>query len=107
MTMTKKELITLLREDAIYQRNELTPNLDVVIRINHVAVHSTRVVKLQFEKNHILLYYSHNDVKIAVAHINYDNIFSIGYKYDGAYSISERLYELREADFNAHCCKEA
>lgn len=107
MTMTKKELITLLREDASYQRDELTPGLDVIIRLNHIVIHDTRTVKLKFGKHHIYIYYKSNGVMIPVAHANYDNIFSIGFKYDGAVSISERLYELREADFNAHCCKEA
>lgn len=106
MTMTKKELITLLREDAGYQRDELTPNMDTTIKINGIAMHDTRIMKLKFGKDLMYIYCKCNGVSIPVAHVFYNDIHSIGYKYGNDTEIATRLYELREVDFNAHCCKE-
>lgn len=106
MTMTKKELITLLREDARYQREELAYGKQANIRINGVVVHGTGVLKLQFQDHYLFIYCSLNGVSITVAHVFYDDIHSIGYKYSSDAEIATRLCELREADFNAHCCKE-
>ena len=104
--MTKKELITLLREDASYQRDRFSPNSDIIVKINGVSLHSIRNLKLKFEKDHLCIYCKCNGVSISVSHIFYDEIHSVGYKYSDDTEIATRLYELREADFNAHCCKE-
>lgn len=102
--MTKKEFITLLREDMAYQLRELTPENETVIKINGIALHTLRTIKLIFQEHYVLICYKQNGIKITIAHLRYEDIHSVGYKYLDTDSLERRLAELR---FDSQCCREA
>lgn len=106
-TMTKKEIITLLREDARYQRSTLKSNKPTMIKINNMALNNFRNVKLHLAEDFLTIYCEADGIAIPVCNLFYDRINSIGYKYSSAEKLSKRLYELRAEDFDAHCSKEA
>lgn len=98
MTITKKDLITLLRDDMKYQRNDLTPSLDTVFKINGLFIYNnifTRT-KVVFDEYSVDFGMKLFDGTIAVfASISYTEITSVGYLYGDSESIKKRLTELR------------
>lgn len=95
MTITKKELITLLREDARYQRNVIKSGIETTIRINGFAVHHNRTVRFILCDEYVYLCYKQGGVTYSLAHITYDNIRTIGYKFRMEEKLAQRLKELR------------
>lgn len=100
MKITKEELKTLIREDMHYQRHELGAVKGGVIKINDTAYHRTPLLKLRFNHSHVDICYKQNGIHIPIAHVFYDSINSIGYKYSNRDKIEHRLAELR---FDSHC----
>lgn len=103
MKITKEELKTLIREDMHYQRHELDAVKGGVIKINDTAYHRTPLLKLRFNRSHVDICYKQNGIHISIAHVFFDSINSIGYKYSNRDKIERRLAELR---FNSHCSME-
>lgn len=103
MTMTKKELITLIREDMHYQRHELDAVKEGVIKINNAAYHRIPLLKLRFRHSYVDICCKQNGIHISIAHIFFDDINSIGYKYSNIDKIERRLNELR---FDSCCSRE-
>lgn len=96
MAITKKELITLLREDARYQRSEFKSGIVTTIRINGVALHHNRNMRLILSDDFAYICYKQGDVTYSVAHITYDSIRTIGYKFRSEEKLAQRLKELRD-----------
>ena len=99
----KKELITLIREDMHYQRHELDAVKEGVIKINDTAYHRTPLLKLRFNRSYVDICYKQNGIHISIAHVFFDDINSIGYKYSNRAKIARRLAELR---FDSQCSRE-
>lgn len=95
MSITKKELITLLREDARYQRSEFKSGIVTTIRINGIAVHHNRTMRFILCDEHAYICYKQDDVTYSLAHIPYDVIRTIGYKFGSEEKLAQRLKELR------------
>lgn len=95
MTITKKELITLLREDARYQRSEFKSGIVTTIRINGVAIHHNRTMRFILYDEYAYLCYKQDDITYSLAHITYDNIRTIGYKFGSDEELAQRIKELR------------
>lgn len=103
MTMTKKELVTLIREDMRYQRHELNAVKGGMIKINDITYHRTPLLKLRFNNSYVDICYKQNGIPISIAHVFFDNINSIGYKYSNRAKIERRLAEL---SFDNRCSME-
>ena len=103
MTMTKKELVTLIREDMRYQRHELDAVKGGMIKINDITYHRTPLLKLRFNSSYVDICYKQNGIHISIAHVFFDNINSIGYKYSNRAKIERRLAEL---SFDNRCSVE-
>ena len=103
MTMTKQELITLIREDMRYQRHELEAVQGGIIKINGVTYYHTPTLKLRLNKQYLEICFKQNGVRYAVAHIFFDDINSIGYHYSNRVKIARRLEEIR---LNSQCSRE-
>lgn len=95
MAITKKELITLLREDARYQRSEFKSGIVTTIRINGVALHHNRTMRFILFDDYAYICYKQGDVTYSLAHITYDDIRTIGYKFRRGEELAQRLKELR------------
>lgn len=95
MSITKKELITLLREDAVYQRSELNSGFEATIRINGIALHHNRTMRFLLCDDHACICIKQDGVTYYLAHITYDNIYTIGYKFSNEEELAQRLKELR------------
>lgn len=98
MEITKKELITLLREDMAYQRNDLTPSLDTIFKINGMFIYNNIFMqtKVVFSEYSVDFGMKLLDGTIAVfASISYNEITSVGYLYGDSESIEKRISELR------------
>lgn len=98
--MTKKDFITLLREDMLYQRRELSPNAQTIIKINGFALQNLRTIKLKLGEYGIAIRYKQNGVHIPVAFVYYDGIHTIGYKYRNPLSLELRRHELIDGNNN-------
>lgn len=98
MKITKAELKTLIREDMAYQRNELTPSLGTILKINGVAIHYdifTRT-KLIFDDYRVWFGLKRVIGSVAiVASVSYNEIISVGYLYNNKEKLEKRLSELR------------
>lgn len=94
MVMTKKEFITLLREDMREQR-KLTPGHDSLIRINNIAFYYIKTLKLRFGENYITIFRVYNEIRVPIAHMWYSDINSIGYKYRSIEQVEQCIAGLR------------
>lgn len=98
MKITKEELKTLIREDMVYQRKELTPSLDTVLNINGVVFYYdifTRI-KLIFDDCNLRVGLKQGGWSVnVVASVSYDDIISVGYLYNNKEKLEKRLSELR------------
>lgn len=95
MGITKKELITLLREDMKEQR-EVTPEQNPLIRINHIVLYDNRTLKFCFDERYVKIFRVHNKIKLPIAHVWYSDINSVGYKYYSMERVEQRIAELRD-----------
>lgn len=96
MLITKRELIALLREDACYQRSELNcSGIESTIRINGIALHHNRNMRLILNDDHALIGYKQDGVTYTLANVTYDKIHSIGYKYSNEEKLAKRVDEIR------------
>lgn len=96
MAITKKELITLLREDMREQHAEL-PGHSTMIRINNIALYDNRTLKFVFGEHYVSIFRVHNKIKLPIAHVWYSDINSVGYKYNSMERVEHRIAELRDA----------
>lgn len=96
MEITKKELITLLREDMREQHAE-TPEHSTLIRINNIALYDNRTLKFCFSEHYVSIFRVHNKIKLPIAHVWYSDINSVGYKYNSMERVEHRIAELRDA----------
>lgn len=98
MKITKEELKTLIREDMVYQRKELTPSLDTVLNINGVVIYYdifTRI-KLIFDDHNLRFGLKRGGWSVnVVASVSYSEIISVGYLYNNKEKLEKRLSELR------------
>lgn len=95
MVITKKELITLLREDMREQR-EATPEQSTLIRINNIVLYDNRTLKFCFGERYVKIFRVHNKIKLPIAHVWYGDINSVGYKYSSMERMEHRIAELRD-----------
>lgn len=94
MEMTKKEFITLLREDMREQR-KLVPGRNSLIRINNIALYDIKTLKLRFGENYITIFRVYNEIEVPIAHVWYSDINSIGYKYRSIEQVERCIAGLR------------
>lgn len=95
MGITKKELITLLREDMREQHAEL-PGHSTMIRINNIALYDNRTLKFCFSEHYVSIFRVYNKIKLPIAHVWYSDINSVGYKYNSMERVEHRIAELRD-----------
>lgn len=95
MTINKKELITLLREDAGYQRSELNSRTETAIVINGITMYHDRDMRLILHDDYAEIGYKHDDVTHPIAFVSYDDIRTIGYKFRSKEKLAQRLEEIR------------
>ena len=95
MVITKKELITLLREDMREQR-EASPEQSTLIRINNIVLYDNRTLKFCFGEQYVKIFCVHNKIKLPIGHVWYSDINSVGYKYNSMELVEHRIAELRD-----------
>lgn len=98
--MTKKEFITLLREDVLYQQHELTPITKPIIKINGIVLQDFRTIKLQLWEHHVAICHKQNGICFPIVSVWYEDIHTIGYKYYDTSRLEHRLDELRGDNIN-------